>query len=145
MLFTLNRKKSTCCINILLTKVNKYLEDFFRKWLIKSSICAKITVAVYKYLPRNTEYMHKKCLVRSTVYRANLTWETLPSEYKDCSITISPLMGLLYRGSIVSTRQSCAAVQWEQPQWSFTVKNNKLIASVFFEIHQLCCNFSSNY
>ena len=35
-----------------------------------------------------TDFPHKKCLVSSTVYRANLLWQSLPSEVKDCGIIL---------------------------------------------------------
>ena len=55
---------------------------------MKSYICVKTLRQLRSYKVFATDYIHTKCLVSSTVYRANVIWETLPSEYKGCSITI---------------------------------------------------------
>ena len=34
-----------------------------------------------------TDYPQKKCFVNSSIYQANLLWQTLPSEVADCSIS----------------------------------------------------------
>ena len=49
MFFILNGKTiHQCYINVFLTTVYKYLDGFLWNWLMKSSICIKITVAQFK-------------------------------------------------------------------------------------------------
>lgn len=134
MLFTLSEKKINYAASTF--SESKYIniyKDFPRtdKWCLlfvpKPQLHSLEVFAM--------DYIHQKCLVNSAVCRANIIRETLLSEYKYCSITISQLWSCFIAAlESVSRCQSYAVIDCKQFKCHLTVKNNTFVALAFVEI-----------
>ena len=86
LLSTLNEKTiHQRCINVLLTKVCKYLNGYFPDLINEVFYLHQNHYNLRNFIVFATDNPRNKDLLNSSVYRANQLWETLPSEIKGCT------------------------------------------------------------